>query len=198
MEQQNNIKVMKDLSGFFKQGERQSIYNSCDSWRDRVLIRLLWKTGRRVTEVLQTKVKDIDFENNNVLFIILKKKVPFKRWKPVDNFTINLLSKYVQLSGLQKEHYLLHGGNPNKPISRQRAFQIVRRLCKKAGIEKVGNSLPHPHHFRHSFAIDLAKRTKSASDIRMVQMALEHSSLAMTEQYLQFESSDLRKLIEGD
>lgn len=198
MEQQGNIKVMKDLSGFFKKGERQRIYNSCDSWRDKVLIRLLWKTGRRVTEVLQTKVKDIDFENENVLFIILKKKVPFKRWKPVDNFTINLLSQYVSTSNLQKEHYLLHGSNPNKHISRQRAFQIVRRLCKKAGIEKVGNSLPHPHHFRHSFAIDLAKRTKSASDIRQVQMALEHSSLAMTEQYLQFESSDLRKLIEGD
>ena len=198
MEQQNNIKVMKDLSGFFKQGERQKIYNSCDNGRDRVLIRLLWKTGRRVTEVLQTKVKDIDFENNNVLFIILKKKVPFKRWKPVDDFTIQLLSKYVQLSGLQKEHYLLHGGNPNKHISRQRAFQIVRRLCKKAGIERVGDSLPHPHHFRHSFAIDLAKRIKSGYDIRQVQMALEHSSLAMTEQYLQFESSDLRKLIEGD
>ena len=198
MEQENNIEVMKDLQGFFRKGERKRIYNSCDSWRDKVLIRLLWKTGRRISEILQVKVKDIDFANSNVLFIILKKKVPFKRWKPIDKFTMDLLHLYVSKGNLKKDHYLLHGGNPNKYISRQRAFQIVRRLCKKAGIEKVGNSLPHPHHFRHSFAIDLANRTKSAGDVRLLQMALEHSTLAMTQQYLQFGNSDLRKLIEDE
>lgn len=198
MIQEKNIEVMKDLQGFFKKGERQRIYNSCDTWRDRVLIRLLWKTGRRISEVLQLKVKDIDFQNQNILFIILKKKTPFKRWKPIDQFTLSLLSKYLTMSGLKSEHYLIHGGDPNKYISRQRAFQIVRRLCRNAGIEKVGDSLPHPHHFRHSFAIDLAKRSKSPADIRQVQMAMEHSSLAMTEQYLQFGSSDLRALIQED
>jgi len=198
MKQESNIEVMKDLTGFFGPEDRKNIYNSCDTWRDRVLIRLLWKSGRRISEILQVKVKDVDLNNGNVLFIILKKKKPFKKWKPLDKFTLTLLQKYIELSGLKSEHYLLHGGQPNKYISRQRAFQIVRRLCKKAGIEKVGNTKPHPHHFRHSYAIDLARRSKSPADIRQVQKFMEHSTLGITEKYLQFGDSDLRNLIEED
>lgn len=198
MDNNNNIEVMKDVEGFFRTNERTYIYNACDSYRDRVLIRLLWKSGRRITEILQVKVKDIDFEKGNVLFIILKKKKAFKKWKPLDKFTLTLLEKYIGLANLKPDHYLLHGGNPNKYISRQRAFQIVRRLCKKVGILSVGNKKPHPHHFRHSYCIDLAKRSKSPADIRNVQKFMEHSSLGITEKYLQFDDSDLRKLIEED
>ena len=196
MDNSTHIEVMKDLAGFFKPGEREKIYNNCKSWRDRVLIRLLWKSGRRITEVLNIKVKDINFQDANILWIIIKKKKPFKKWKPIDKLTLELLSHYVISSGLKDDHYLLHAGYPQKHISRQRAFQIVRRLCKIAGIEKVGDKSPHPHHFRHSFAIDVAKKSKSAADIRKVQQLLEHSTLAMTEQYLQFGDSDLRSLVE--
>jgi len=198
MDNNNNIEVMKDVEGFFRTNERTNIYNACATYRDRVLIRLLWKSGRRITEILQVKVKDIDFSNGNALFIILKKKKPFKKWKPLDKFTLALLEKYISLSSLKSDHCLLHGGNPTKPISRQRAFQIVRRLCKEVGIIKVGNKKPHPHHFRHSYCIDLAKRSKSPADIRQVQKFMEHSSLGITERYLQFGDSDLRKLIEED
>lgn len=198
MKEHSDIEVMKDLQGYFKPGERKRIYNSCDSWRDRVLIRLLWKSGRRITEVLLLQVKDINFQDKNILWTIIKKKKHFKAWKPIDSFTINLLSSYVMESGLKPDHYLLHAGYPQKHISRQRAFQIVRRVCFKAGIKKVGDKAPHPHHFRHSFAIDLAKRAKSPADIRLIQMILEHSTLAMTEKYLQFGSADQRALIEED
>ena len=198
MKQDSNIEVMKDIEGFFKPDERRLIYNACDSWRDRVLIRLLWKSGRRISEILQVKAKDVDQANGNVLFIILKKKKPFKKWKPLDKFTLNLLKQYIIMAKLKSDHYLLHAGDPNKPISRQRAFQIVRRLCRLVGIDKVGNTKPHPHHFRHSYAIDLAKKSKSPADIRQVQRFMEHSSLGITEKYLQFGDSDLRKLIEED
>jgi integrase/recombinase XerD len=198
MKQDSHIEVMKDLQGFFKPTERQKIYNSCESWRDRVLIRLLWKSGRRISEILQIKVKDINFQDGLILWVIIKKKKHYKKWKPIDKLTLELLNHYITEGLLKQDHYLLHAGYPERPISRQRAFQIVRRLCRKAGIHKVGDKLPHPHHFRHSFAIDVAKKSKSAADIRKVQQLLEHSSLAMTEQYLQFGDSDARDLIEED
>ncbi len=196
MKQSSHIEVMKDLQGFFKPGEREKIYNSCDSWRDRVLIRLLWKSGRRITEILNIKVKDINFQDRNILWLIIKKKKHFKKWKPMDTRTLEILEAYIHLSGLKEDHYLLHAGYPQRHITRQRAFQIVRRLCKKAGVLKVGEKLPHPHNFRHGFAIDIAKKAKSPADIRKLQILLEHSTLAMTEQYLQFGDEDLRTLIE--
>jgi integrase len=196
MERETSIEIMKDITGFFSEQQRKDIYNACDSWRDRVLIRLLWKTGRRISEVLQVKVQDIDFENGNVAFIILKKNKKYKKWKPLDNFTRELLTAYVKYAQLQPHHYLLHAGYPQKHISRQRAYQIVRRLCKKVGIEKVGEDLPHPHHFRHSFVIDLTKKAKSPAHLRQIQQIMEHSSLAVTEQYMQFGQQDLRELIQ--
>lgn len=195
-----DVEIMKDPQGFFRKGERESIYDSCDTYRDQVLIRLLWKTGRRISEILELKVGDIRFDEKLILWNIKKKKVKdYRRWKPIDTKTLNLLAFCIKEFNLGKKDYMITGIHPNKHLSRQRAFQIVRRLCEKAGVEYVGGKKPHPHHFRHSFAVDMAKRTKSAADIRKVQLLMEHSNLGMTEQYLQFGALDLRDLIErGD
>ena len=199
-EKENWVEVMRDLQGYFKSGERKAIYNSCGSLRDKVLIRLLWKSGRRISEILNLKVGEINFDDRNILWHISKKKkgIDFKRLKPIDDFTLGLLDLYIKENGLNAFEYVLYGTHPKITLSRQRAFQIVRKACYKAGIYYVGNKKPHPHHFRHSFAIDVVKRAQSASDIRKLQMLLEHSSLSTTENYLQFASEDLRPLIESD
>lgn len=196
--QLNNNTAMKDLQGYLTQQEIKNIYNACRNWRERVLIRLLWKSGRRISEILELKVKDINFEERNIVWTILKKKAPTRKVKPIDNFTIELLGGYIKESNLLNEHYVLHNGNGLKHISRQRAFQLIRRICNEAGIFLVGDKKPHPHHFRHSFAINLAKKAKSPAHIRLLQRTLEHSNLAVTETYLQFNDEELRELIEED
>lgn len=221
----NSNDVMRDLQGFFKPGEIEAIYNSCSGARDKLLIRLLWKSGRRIGEVLQLKVKDIDSLNSNILWHIEKKskrklddkgnfitwednkgkthyrteKINLTRWKPCDKETMKQIMEYLAVMELGSEAYLftstmdfLH------PITRQRAFQIIRAASKKASVFYVGSKQPHPHHFRHSFAVELSKKLKSPADVRQLQQWLEHSNLEMTEQYLQFDQSDMRRLIEDD
>jgi len=205
--------AMKDIQGFFRDGERELIYNRCVSQRDKVLIRLLWKTGRRIGEILAVKVNEIDFENYNILWHIEKKKQKvgtnpetnrpiFKKrdlvvWKPIDKKTIDLIIDYITEESLMPESHLFSSPfMPERPITRQRAFQIVRELCKKAGIIWVGTKHPHPHHFRHSFAAEISKKLKSPSDIRKLQMIMEHSNVSTTENYLQFGNEELRELIE--
>jgi len=187
---------MKDLSGYFKDGERERIYNACDSVRDKVLIRVLWKSGRRIGEVLMLKVSDIDFEQRDIVWNIEKKKKPTRKRKPIDEFTLKLLKYFITNDNLKQTDFVFKSPFSNLAITRQRAFQIVTRACEKAGIELVGEKRPHPHHFRHSFAIDMAKKLDSAADLRKLQMLLEHSNLGVTETYLQFGSEDLRSLIE--
>ena len=193
--------VMTDLRGFMTVEERKKMYNACDMWRDKVLIRLLWKSGRRITEILSLRVEDIDFENKKILWNILKKKKPLKRWKEIDDYTIELLYNYTIKTGQYGRSCLLFQtveGDKEKPISRQRAFQIVRRIGKKVGITHVGEKKLHPHHFRHSFAVDLARRLKTPADVRKLQKVMEHSSLAITEQYLQFGDEGVRDLLDDD
>jgi site-specific recombinase XerD len=197
MEKDNWVEVMRDLQGYLKPEQMKHIYNSCENIRDKVLIRVLWKSGRRITEVLMLKVSDINFDDRNIVWNIEKKKKPMKKLKPIDDFTIRLLKFYTETGKFNPTDYVFQSPmNLGKPITRQRAFQIVRRSCEKAGIYNIGSKRPHPHHFRHSFAVDISKRAKSPSDIKKLQMLLEHTSLNTTESYLQFGSEDLRELIE--
>ncbi len=200
-----SYEIMKDLQGFFKPGERKLIYNSCESLRDKVLIRLLWKSGRRISEILKVKIEDINFNNKGIVWHIDKKtkkikgekvKYDLRRWKPIDDFTIRLLYLFVHKNNLQRGDYLFKSlFKKDFPITRQRAYQIVRRNCEKAGIYFVGNKKPHPHNFRHTFAIEISKKLKSPADLRKLQILLEHSNLGITEQYLQFNDSELREIL---
>lgn len=200
METERKVIIMKDLSGYLKDSQIKKIYYAADKWRDKLLIRLLWKSGRRITEILNLKVKDIDFEEKRILWIILKKKIGkgevVKSWKTIDIKTLELLAWFINQLELKPDYYVINAGNPFKPITRQRAFQIVRRAGKLAGIEKVGEKKIHPHHFRHSFAVNMAHKLKSPADMRKLQKHLEHSHLGMTETYLQFGDFGLGELIE--
>jgi len=198
MERNNFIDVMKDLQGYFKPGERKAIYNNCDSVRDKLLIRILWKSGRRTSEILLLKVADINFEDRIILWNILKKKKPLKRLKPIDDYTLRFLRSYITRNNLKPTDYVFKSPVSNKPLSRQRVYQIVLRACEKAGIYNVGNTKPHPHHFRHTFAVNWAKNSNSPSDIKKLKDFLEHSSLNITETYLQFASEESRELVEAD
>lgn len=192
----NDIEVMRDLRGFLTDEQRSLILGACSNDRDRLLITLLWKSGRRISEILMLKRDHIDENEATIFYPILKKKrfrvVP----KPVDKKTYILILKFIMNEKIKKGEYVFKGRWTNTHLSRQRAFQIVRKLCDEVGIKFVGEKKPHPHHFRHSRAIDLSKRIKSGADLRKLQMFMEHSNLAMTEKYLQFADEDLRSLIE--
>ncbi len=44
-----DARAMKDLRGFMTPEQVEAMIEGCDNMRDRVLIRLLWRTGMRVS-----------------------------------------------------------------------------------------------------------------------------------------------------
>jgi len=212
MVEKNNFEVMKDLQGYFKEGERRAIYTAAKTFRDKALIRLLWVTGRRINEILNIKVSEIDFQLKAITIHVEKKtkkikdehgnKIKTKYDKLslsyLDEGSTKLIKAYITNSNLKSTDYLFNSEfNKNKPISRQRAFQIVRKLAEEVGINNVGGKQPHPHHFRHTYAIDQARNMKSPADVRKLQMTMDHSSLAVTEQYLKFSDEEIKTLVEN-
>lgn len=201
---ERNYSAIKDLQGYFKEGERKAMFIAAQNPRDKVLIRLLWVSGRRITEILTIKVHEIDFQINKIAYHIEKKtekvngirqKKDLIKLKPIDDYTVRLLKAYISETNLKSDNYLFESEfKPGYPITRQRAFDIVRWCADKAGIEQVGGCKPHPHHFRHSYAIDMARKMKSPGDVRKLQMMMEHSNLAVTEQYLQFSDEDVKEM----
>ena len=188
--------TMKDPKGYLTQEQVESILDATTNIRDRLLLQLIYRCGRRVSEVLLLREGDILWDDRQIIFNILKRKRPVKEIKPVDMETMALLEEYVKtrdsLSYLKKKPRddLLF------PITRQYVFKVIRRIGKKAGIEYVGHKKLHPHHLRHSFAVhQVRSNVKTAEDLRKLQMYMGHANISTTAHYLQFSPDELRSLV---
>lgn len=187
---------MKDLQGYISPRRVKQIIDSASSLRDRILVRLLWVTGCRVSELVGDKVKqngvvvkefkgvqieDVVWEENVIIMDTLKRKryPPPKRRVEVDDITMRMLKKYV---GTRKTGKLFG-------ITRQRVFQIIRKLGQNARVGRVGNKGIHPHHFRHSHCVAWIRDNNNMEGLRKLQERLKHASITTTTLYLQFAGS---------
>jgi integrase/recombinase XerD len=190
--------TMKDLKGYLKQEEVEKLIDAASNLRDRLILQVMYRCGRRVSEVLAMRKGDIIWEEDKIIFNILKRKRPVKELKPVDPGTMRLLKAYVdgevEIKGIKKrmQAELLF------PVSRQYVFKMIRKIGKQVGIEMVGDKKLHPHHLRHSFAVHQVRtNVKTAEDLRKLQMYMAHANITTTSQYLQFSPDELRSLVSG-
>ncbi len=188
---------MKDPKGYLTKTQANKLINSAKNIRDKLILQLMYRCGRRVSEVLLLTEDDILWKDKKIIFTILKRKKPIKELKPVDSETMKLLERYIKKSkikGLKKQRK----DKRLFPVTRQYVFKLVRKLGKEIGIEKVGSKKIHPHHLRHSFAVHAVRtEVKTAEDLRKLQMYMGHANIATTAHYLQFSPDELRSLVDG-
>src|SRR3989338_4259742 len=187
---------MKDPRGYLTPEQAISLLEAAPNLRDRLLLQLMYRCGRRVSEVLLLKKEDILWNDRKIIFTILKRKRPVRELKPVDDDTLKMLELYcspeVSLPGIRKKPT----DSRLFPITRQYVFSLVRKLGKQAGIERVGEKPLHPHHLRHSFAVHAVRSgLRSAEDLRKLQMYMGHANINTTSHYLQFSPEELRSLV---
>lgn len=145
--------------------------------RDRALITLLYRAGLRIAEALALLPKDVDLAAGALT--VLHGKGDKRRVVGFDESTAASLQLWLarrQKLGLNGIHPLfctLSGG----ALQRVQFAQRLKALAKRAGIEKR----VHPHGLRHSFA---AKMAEEKIDLRLIQMALGHGSIATTDRYI--------------
>jgi integrase/recombinase XerD len=188
--------TMKDPKGYLTEEQVNKLIEATSNLRDRVLLQIMYRCGRRVSEVLMLTTDDILWNDKKIIFNILKRKKPIKELKPIDDETLELLRSYVGgktgIKGLKKKAR----GNTLFPVTRQYVFKLIRSLGQKTGIEYVGNKKLHPHHLRHSFAVHQVKNNiKTAEDLRKLQMYMGHANMATTAHYLQFSPDELRDIV---
>lgn len=159
------------------------------------------------------RVDDIKFDESRIVFCIEKKRREQIRYKKVPAKLIEMIRQYVERHGLSGDDYLFQSRiglvKPKKnllvfkgtetfkkPISRQYVFKIVQNWGKKYGIDKVGKKHLHPHHFRHSWSVYVAKKIKDPISLRKLQNYLEHSDISITQQYLLISGSESDSIID--
>ena len=192
-------RAMKDLRGFFTPEQVEAMIESCDNLRDRVLIRLLWRTGCRISEIVRPgkdrapilglRVDDILWDRNTIIIRHAKRKGNPPRMINIDSGTLAMVRDYLERRPVESEFVI--------PISRQMGYLIVRHAAERIGIESVGDPLvskrrhPHPHHLRHSFAVQSVKATQgNYGDLMKLRDHLGHVSIATTAGYIQFSDAE--------
>lgn len=180
----DNEELLKDETPeYLTRDEVYSILSEIppDQKRNFMLINFLWKTGLRVSEAIFVKRGDIDFVMKNMRVIWLKRRKKTVRTVPINDKFAYELSLYS--SGMNKNEKLFN-------ISRQRAYQIVKKCASYSNVTKK----VHPHVFRHSFAVHYLKKT---NDIVGLKMLLGHISIINTLVYTKIVNSDLREKLNG-
>lgn len=160
------------------------------------IYKIMWITiyfsGLRISELLDLKVKDIDFNGNNIF--VEHGKGDKQRIIIVSEKLINILKEYIvetediRENLVEDENYLfLHmwRNNPHKYESRQ-VNRVIVRAVNNAGIKKHIT----PHSLRHGYATNLLN---DGVNIRVIQEQLGHENLATTQVYLNISKNNVKK-----
>jgi len=156
--------------------------------RNRAMFEILYSCGLRVSEIVNLKMKNIDFEEEMLRF---KGKGEKERIVPIAKKGLNFLRKYQDESRhkinskVQADYVFIN--RSGRKITRQGFWKILKKYAKKSGI---GKNI-YPHIFRHSFATHMVQR---GADLRTVQELLGHSSISTTEIYTNLDKDYIKKV----
>ncbi len=146
-------------------------------YRNKAMLELLYGTGLRISEMLDLKLGDVDFEN---CIIRCFGKGSKERIVPIGEYIIDSLNNYLEygrnrlLKNKVSDYLFLN--NRGGRISRFSFFKILKALLREKGIKKDVS----PHSLRHSFATHMLE---NGADLRSIQELLGHSDIATTRIY---------------
>lgn len=167
--------MVKESVYYLKPEEITRLITFAPSLRDRVIIKILARTGMRRAELRDIDIEDIDFEKRRIHIKSGKGKKP--RTVPVD---IDTLQDIKFLIGSRKEGKLITTTKSgNKTVSLKQINEIVAKCGKLAGIKHPNPAKKNinPHLLRHSFARNA--RVKGMP-IEILQQILGHKSIKTT------------------
>ena len=156
--------------------------------RDRAMLELLYATGLRVSELINLKQSQINF-NQGVLRII--GKGDRERLIPLGEEAQHWIKEFINGPRmeilLERQTDYLFPTRRGDRMTRQAFWHIIKRYAEKAGVRRTLS----PHSLRHAFATHLLNR---GADLRVVQMLLGHSDLSTTQIYTHVARERLKEL----
>ena len=148
--------------------------------RNLCIICLMLKTGMRVSEVINLRCSDLDWEKGRIC--IRESGAARERTLLLDQADLMLLKSWLGTKPVESELFFttLDGSGLKDRYIRE----MIKRLARKAGINKD----VYPHLLRYTFAVDFIRETR---DIKLLQEAMGHREASATQIYTRvlFENS---------
>jgi len=162
-------KIARKLPVVLSKNEVKHLIKYAGSEKSRLMIKMLYASGIRVSELVNMKVNQLDLDKNMAWvrggkgskdrLVILSEKLVFELRKHLENHS---------------SEFLFNGRQGALGV--RNIQQIVNVATRRAGIKKVVT----PHTLRHSFATHLLD---NGTDIRLIQELLGHADLSTTQIY---------------
>lgn len=186
------LKVQKKIHIPFSEQEIEAVLNRAathnfEAMRNKLIVELLYSTGIRRSELINLRLMDIDFEQQQIKVLGKRNK---ERYIPLLTTVQETLKMYLEMRKALPQIktpeflFLTHKGTK---IYAAMVYRIINSYFSEIS-SKVKKS---PHILRHSFATHLLNH---GADLNAVKELLGHSSLAATQVYTHNNISELKKV----
>lgn len=155
--------------------------------RDKLIIELLYQTGIRLSELINIKSSDVDYDQNQIKILGKRKK---ERFVPVTGELINLIRRFKQIKTLtfpETDHTYLIVTDKGKKLYEKFVYRVVKKYL---GIVTTMNKRS-PHVLRHTFATHMLN---NGADLNAIKELLGHANLSATQIYTHTTFEKLREI----
>ena len=175
----------------------------CDTTREELIIRFLWETGVRRSELAELTIQRIDREGENIKVNSKKKKEEESRTIPYSPEVKPVLREWLDYGG--RDAFKTAKNSPYLIVSQQSeqvqpSFinDVVRRVADRADVTEVygqdaaGRDLSYPtaHHFRHAYA---THRVANGMSLEILRDLMGHHSVEVTSKYVGLKEEEKKK-----
>ncbi len=173
-----SIKSSKALPVVLSQKEIKTLLNTPKLLKHKVLFAVIYDCGLRISEVINLKIVDLDFDRKQIH--IRQSKHKKDRYVPMSSLTIRGFHKYFQT--VCPQTWVFNGKIRGQQLSQTGVRHAFRAAVKKAGINKPVCI----HTLRHSYATHLLEM---GLDIVSVKNQMGHAEIRTTMMYLHIAQS---------
>ncbi|MCM1543908.1 MAG: tyrosine-type recombinase/integrase [Ruminococcus sp.] len=171
------IKLMK------KPNLQKCSFTEYKSW---VIVNFLLSTGMRQNSLVNIRIKDLDFDSNVVYVMVTKNRKPLVI--PLNSDIVKILKEYLKFRKAEDDEEYLFCNEYGYKLAKSTLYHSLYDYNKRRGVDKTGI-----HRFRHTFA---KKWVLMGGNVVSLQKILGHSSLEITQNYLNLLVSDVSRDIE--
>jgi len=161
--------------------EVRELIEHTSNLKHKLIIKLLYGTGLRVSEVVNLEKEDVNFKEGLIHVRLAKGKKD--RFVKIPGSILGDLEKFCDL---ENGKYLFESNRGGK-LTTATIQAILKNAAKKADIKKR----VYPHLLRHSFATHLLE---NGIDLRVIQKLLGHSDIKTTQIYTQISQASIKNV----
>ena len=178
--------------------QARAIVNAARSIDHRLLLKCLWQTGGRISEVLGLRPCDVDAADGSIRLANEKQRRRDRRRKLVyvSRDLVAELEAFARGARIRStEFYFRSQKSHDRPMGRAHAWRVVTDCSRRAGVlvpGQRGELVPaSPLNFRHGSAVHQLREGVPLSE---VQRQLGHTAITSTLVYLRLTNPERRAI----